>query len=296
MKLLVIANPRAGRGRCARHLPAIRAAVDGLEGAQFCVSQSVDHLISLARQGIRGRVNAIVACGGDGTIHQIVQALIFSGVALGVIPVGTGNDIARHLGLPTDVRLACDVLRRGKRRWIDVARVSSRGAPRRPRIYLSVAGAGFDAKVNRLAQRASSWLPNRAVYLRAVVGALSRFTSKLMEVTCDGHQWAGETTLVAVGNASSYGGGLKIVPRARVDDGWLDMCLVKKTSRFELVRRFPQLYAGTHIHHPAVEIRRARRVTLASTDHMELFADGEYICDLPVTIEIVPRALPVIAP
>ncbi|RMG52902.1 MAG: diacylglycerol kinase family lipid kinase [Acidobacteria bacterium] len=296
MKLLVIANPSAGRGRCARRIPDIRAAVEGLRGAQFCVSQSVDHLISLARQGVHRRVDVIVACGGDGTVHHIVQTLSSSGAALGVIPVGTGNDIARHLGLPTDIRSACEVLQRGKPRPVDVARVGFGGAEDRPRIYLSVAGVGLDAEVNRLAQRGSRWLPGKTVYLYAALRALSKFTPRHMEVTCDAYRFRGEMTLVAVGNTSSYGGGLKILPQAKPDDGWLDVCLVKKASRVELLQQFPRLYAGTHIHHPAVEIRRARCVTLSSVDHLELFADGEYICNLPVTIEIAPQSLSVIAP
>lgn len=290
MKLLVIANPSAGRGRCARLLPEIRAGLEttGHE-IEFFVSENKEHLLRLGRLGVEQRVDAIVACGGDGTAHYLLQGLVPSDVALGMIPVGTGNDWARNVGLPTDYRMAYEVLQRGNTKLIDVARAGEQ-------LYVSVAGAGFDSEVNRLANQNSVWLRGKAVYLNAVFRTLSQFKPKPVAIEYDDRRFAGEVMLVAVGNGASYGGGLKIVPQAKPDDGWLDLCIVKKTSRLELVRNLPLLYRGEHVHHPAIEIHRARRVTISSPDRMELFGDGEYLQTIPVTIEVIPQALRVIVP
>ncbi len=290
MRLLVIANPNAGRGRCARLLPELRAWL-GTTGhqIQWVISESREHLIHLARSGVKQPVDAVVACGGDGTAHYILQELVPSGVALGMIPVGTGNDWALGLGLPTDLRVACEILCRGKTKLIDVARAGEQ-------FYVSVAGAGFDSEVNRLANQNSVWLRGKAVYVNAVFRTLSKFKPKRLEIEYDDHRFQGVAMFVAVGNLTSYGGGVKIVPQAQPDDGWLDVCIVKKTSRIELLRNLPLAYTGAHVHHPAIEMHRARRVTISSPDRMELFGDGEYLQDIPVTIEVIPQALRVIVP
>lgn len=326
MKLWIIANPSAGRGRCARLLPELRAslAITGHE-IQWRISDSQEHLTRLARSGVEQRVDAIVACGGDGTVHYILQALLegnspfpipnpqqiqnpqspipnglelgawnleFSPpgtVALGIIPVGRGNDLARSLGLPLDYRNVGEVLRRGKTRRLDVAKAGGR-------VYASVAGAGFDAEVTALANQDSAWLRGKAVYVNAVFRTLARFTPKRLEIEYDDRRFVGEAMFVAVGNTTSYGGGLKIVPQAQPDDGWLDICIAKKTTKLELLRQLPSAYKGRHVHHPAIEIHRARRVTISSPDPVALFGDGEFLQPLPVTIEVIPQALQVIVP
>jgi diacylglycerol kinase (ATP) len=336
MRFWIIVNPSAGRGRCARLLPEVRASL-GTTGHQihWLISESQEHLTMLARSGARQRVDAIVACGGDGTVHYILQALVGMrnaecgmrneertdrspvpakqtestsetvseqeiqsairnpqsaiGPALGIIPMGRGNDLAQSLGIPLDYRRACEVLRRGQTRRLDVANAGGR-------IYASVAGAGFDAEVNALANQDSAWLRGKAVYVNAVFRALSKFKPKRLEIEYDDRRFVGEAMLVAIGNTTSYGGGLKIVPQAQPDDGWLDVCVVKKTTKLELLRQLPSAYKGKHVNHPAIEMYRARRVTISSPDPVELFGDGEFLQPIPVTIEIIPQALRVIVP
>jgi len=327
MRFLIIANPSAGRGRCARLLPKLRAAL-GTTGheIQWLISESQEHLTRLARSGVEQRVDAIVACGGDGTVHYILQAL-FGGnskfqipsqselpnsndqnalpnvwdlgfgassfpaeaVALGIIPVGRGNDLARSLGLPLDYRKVGEMLRRAKIRRLDVAKAGER-------VYASVAGAGFDAEVTALANQDSAWLRGKAVYVNAVFRTLARFTPKRLEMEYDDRRFVGEAMFVAIGNTTSYGGGLKIVPQAQPDDGWLDICIAKKTTKLELLRQLPSAYKGQHVHHPAIEMHRARRVAISSPDPVALFGDGEFLQPLPVTIEVIPQSLRVIVP
>jgi diacylglycerol kinase (ATP) len=208
-------------------------------------------------------------------------------VALGLIPVGTANDLALNLGVPTDIRVACEILRQGRIKSIDIARAGEQ-------IYICIAGAGFDSEVTRLANQESVWLRGKAVYLNAILRTLSKFKPKRVEISYDDGHFAGDVMFIAVGNTASYGGGLRIVPQAKLDDGLLDICIVKKTSRFQLLLNLPLLYRGWHVHHPAVEIHQARRVTISSPDRLELFGDGEYLQNIPVTIEVIPQALRVI--
>jgi diacylglycerol kinase (ATP) len=241
----------------------------------------------LARDSVDGGVDAVVACGGDGTVHYVLQALAGSDVALGTIPVGSGNDFAAALNLPADHRMACEVIGSGKTRRIDLARINERW-------LASVAGTGLSAIVNRLVNHRPVWLGGRAGYLSAALRSLWAFEPKHMEIEFDAQRFAGEVTLVAVGNTMSYGGGCKIVPEAKLDDGWLDLCIVKRVGKPTLLRNLPLLYRGGHVRHPAVAIHRARRVALSSSEPMELFGDGEYIQNLPVSIEVAPAALRVI--
>lgn len=289
MNYLAIANPAAGRGRCGRLIPQIRRSLAATgHTIEFVVSRSQQHLRQLARTAVQQRYDGVISCGGDGTAHHILQELFGSNLTLGLVSVGTGNDWASSLGLPTDYRKACALIKQGKTRCIDVARAG-------PHLYVSVAGTGFDAEVNRLANQNSVWLRGKAVYLNALFRALSQFVPKPVELVYDGRHFVGLVMLVAVGNGASYGGGLRVVPHAVMDDGWLDICIVKQTTRLELLKNLPRIYQGRHIDHPAVEIHRARHITICSAQAMALFGDGEYLQDIPVTIEVVPRALRIIA-
>jgi diacylglycerol kinase (ATP) len=290
MNYLAIANPNAGRGRCGRLIPEIRRCLEATGHAiEFVVSESQEHLTQLTRSAVQRRFDGVISCGGDGTAHYILQGLFHSDLTLGIISIGTGNDWALSLGLPTDYQKACDVIQRGKTRRIDVAKAGQH-------VYVSVAGAGFDAEVNRLANQNSVWLRGKAVYLNAVFRTLSKFKPKPVEIVYDDQRFVGPIMLVAVGNGVSYGGGLRVVPQALMDDGWLDMCIVKETTRLELLKNLPRIYHGGHVHHPAIEMHRVRRVTISSDHPMELFGDGEYLQNVPVTIEVVPLAQRILVP
>lgn len=297
MKLLIIANPNAGRGRCVRLLPKIQTLIESAgHEVHSVLSQDAGDLTALARAGVRRGVDALVACGGDGTVHAVLQALVSTPVALGIIPAGTGNDAAANLAIPASYQAACGVLLRARTRMIDLARVTAGPGDPAPTYYLNVAGAGFDAQVNRRVNRNASWLRGRAAYISTALGTLSKFKPRPMDIQYDKRRFTGDVMLVAVGNGRSYGGGLKILPQAEMDDGWLDLCIVKRTSKFELLRNIPRLYKGAHTDHPAIDIHRARRVILSSADRVELFGDGEYLQDLPAVIDVAPRAIRILAP
>nr|WP_174267814.1 diacylglycerol kinase family protein [Nocardioides zeae] len=280
-------HPGAGRGRGARArsvvLPRLRDA--GFEVLDL-VGRDVDEARRLAGAAVADGVEALVACGGDGTVHLALQHVVPAGVPLGVVPAGTGNDLARELGLPADPRAAADRIIAGPRRTLDVARVGDR-------YVATVVACGFDALVAERAD-AMTWPRGPLRYVAATAVELRSLAPRRYTLELDGRVRTVEGVLAAVGNTSSFGGGLRITEGAEPDDGLLDVVVVRSLDRRGLVRAFPRLYRGTHTTHPAYEHHRVRSATIAAAD-ITAYADGEPLGSLPLTVTAVPAALTVIA-
>jgi diacylglycerol kinase (ATP) len=295
MKIAVAINPAAsfGRTRNAGHqaVGCIRAAgwdVVVLEAENYSALRgSVDRTLETG-------VEALVVVGGDGMVHLGVNALAGLDIPLGIVPSGTGNDVARLLALPlNDAVAACrrllDALETGGRR-IDVGRVT---AGSRTTHFAGVLSAGFDAAVNERAN-SWSWPRGKSRYNLAMLRELGSFRRIVYTVTADDVTWNQPALLISVANGQFIGGGMKITPEAVPDDGWLDMFVVKPLSRLRFLAVFPKVFAGKHTGHPAVEIRRVRKVRLMA-DGVVAYADGERIAELPVDVDLVPAALWVLA-
>lgn len=288
MKVLAVVNPAAGAGRALRWFHRIRANLKA-SAAEFIVSQSVEHLRAVAREALKAGYDTIVGCGGDGTLHHLASVLAGTAVRLGIVPLGRGNDVALSLGIPRDPRRAWERVFSGGERRIDLARVGAR-------FFASVAGIGLDAEVARRAQETSPLWRGTTAYLAAILKTLVTFRPRRVRLRLDGEVLEREVTLVAVANGSSYGGGITIAPQARMDDGWLDVCIIGKASKPRLLSLLPSAYRGQPLHQPFVEYYRARRIDVTADDALDIYGDGEYLQSLPATIEIVPRALAVCAP
>lgn len=295
MKIAVAINPEAsfGRRRSAGHQAAeyIRAAgwdVVVLEAENYdALRRSVDRTLETG-------VEALVVVGGDGMVHLGVNALAGLDFPLGIVPAGTGNDVARLLALPlNDTAAACRrlllALEAGGRR-IDAGRVTAGGETT---YFAGVLSAGFDAAVNERAN-SWSWPRGRSRYNLAMLRELGSFRRITYSVTADGVLWSQPALLISVANGQFIGGGMKITPEAVPDDGWLDMFVVKPLSRLRFLGVFPKVFAGKHTNHPAVEIMRVRKVRLEA-DGVVAYADGERIGPLPVEVEVVPAGLRVLA-
>ncbi len=244
--------------------------------------------MELARQCVADGIEALVVCGGDGMVHLCVQAVAGTDTPLGIIPAGTGNDVARYLDLPrSDPALAADVVARGKERVIDLARVGSVH-------FVTVLAAGFDAIVNERAN-AMAWPKGQMRYNLATIAELRVLAPIPYVLELDGVEERLEATLVAVGNGPSFGGGLRITEGAELDDGMLDVVVIRPLSKLGLLRTYPKLFKGTHVHAPQYQHHRVRRVTVAAPG-IVAYADGERIGALPLTIEVVPGALRVLVP
>jgi diacylglycerol kinase (ATP) len=288
-QIVLLTNPTSGKGKGGRvtHLVAPR-----LRDAGFAVRElagrDADEALDLARGCVDEGVETLVVVGGDGMVHLAVQALAGSQTRLGLVPAGTGNDVARYLDLPRkDVQAATDVLIGGKERTIDLARVGAK-------YYVTVLAAGFDAKVNERANQ-MTWPRGQMRYNLATIAELRTFKPIPYVLDIDGEEQRFEAMMVAVGNGPSFGGGLRITEGALLDDGLLDVVVIMPMSKTGLVRTYPKLFKGTHVLHPGYRHYPARSVTIAAPN-VVAYADGERIGALPLTVDVVPGALRVLVP
>ncbi|TXK40624.1 diacylglycerol kinase family protein [Nonomuraea sp. C10] len=290
--LALLVNPAARGGRTLRLLePVARRLRAG--GAELSVIVGGDAADALDRAclAVAERPDALVAFGGDGLVHLAVQAVAGTDVPLGIIPAGTGNDIAAALGLAhKDPIAAAGTVLRMRPRAVDAARI---GTGDGEELFAGVVCCGFDSRVNERANRLT-WPPGMARYLLATAQELRSFEPIPFRVTLDdGEPYEREAMLVAVGNTSSYGAGMRVCPDALPDDGLLDVMMVEALGKAEFLRVFPSVYRGTHVTHRAVTVRRARSVRLEAPG-VVAYADGERIGPGPVTCEIRPGTLTVL--
>jgi diacylglycerol kinase (ATP) len=258
---------------------------------------SPETALGQARQAVVDGLDALVVVGGDGVVHLGANVVAGTDLPLGIVAAGSGNDIARAADLPMhDVSAAVHALERGLEsggRPVDAVRTGAPGYEA-TRWYLAVLSAGFDAAVNARANELI-WPRGTARYVRAVFDELARFRPYGFRITLDDEVWEQSGTLVAVANTSSYGGGMRIAPHARWDDGLLDVVIAGPLSRAGLIGLFPRVFPGTHVRHPACSVVRARRVLLepshAGPVPPAAFADGERIGPLPIQAEVVPGAV-----
>ncbi|MEW2049600.1 diacylglycerol kinase [Streptomyces sp. NPDC005476] len=293
-EIALFVNPAAGRGRGAL---AARPAASALREAGYSVrtvlgTDAEDALVR-ARAAVAGGTGALIAVGGDGLAHLALQAVAGTRTPLGLVAAGTGNDLARALGLPVRdpagaARLVADALKGARIRAIDLGRAGDRW-------FGTVLASGFDSRVNDRGNR-MRWPAGRVKYDLAMLAELAAFRPFPYRITLDdGAVREVEATLVAVGNGSSYGGGMRICPGADLADGLFDVTVVGECSRTTLLRVFPKVYRGTHVGHPAVSVHRAAKVEIAAAG-VSGYADGERLGALPLTARCVPGAVRVVGP
>ncbi|HET9291163.1 MAG TPA: diacylglycerol kinase family protein [Actinomycetes bacterium] len=293
MRALLVHNPTAGGGRPGRLVAAVaaRLAAGGVKVERHQTRSLED--ARLAACDAAGTFDAVVAMGGDGTVGACAGGLADAGpgarAALGVVPAGGGNDAARSLGLPpNDPLAAAGLVPRLRRRPADLATVAGRA-------YLNVAGAGFDSEVNRVANQRLGWAGNRPRYIGAVLAQLVVGRTARFRLVLDGRELAQRGWLVAVANGPSYGGGMRVAPRASLADGLLDVVVIADIGKLEFLRTFPKVFSGRHVEHPAVAVHRAARVELEADRPLAVYADGEPAGTLPATFEVRPVAITVLA-
>lgn len=295
-RLVVAVNPRASFGK-NKHVGPLIARSLGAAGyqVQTCQAQNYLDLEAQVREALATPARALVVVGGDGMVHLGVAMARDFEVPLGLIPAGTGNDVARHLGIPLgspEQALAhlLDALRHDPQK-IDMALSRSQDGQVIP--FACVLSAGFDAIVNERANRIR-FPKGRHRYTLALLIELAKLRPLTYEVTIDGVDYSGEYLLVAVANAQSFGGGMKVTPDAVIDDGLLDVLLVKPLSRWEFLRIYPRVFRGTHVSDPRVVIRRGASIRV-DANNVIAYADGEAMSALPVEVSVSHRGLQVFA-
>jgi YegS/Rv2252/BmrU family lipid kinase len=285
---LVLVNPSAGGGRARELLPRLEGALRDHEiNYRLVMTTSLDHGVDEARAAAAGGEIPVVMS-GDGLIGQIGGVLVGTGTPLGVIPGGRGNDLARVLGIPTDVDRAVAVLAEGTTRAIDVGEVNGRR-------FLGIASCGLDSVANQIANDARL-LKGHLVYLYAGLRALAAWKPARFEITLDGRRREFSGYSVAAANNRAYGGGMFLAPAAELDDGLLDVVYIVQFAKRRYLANLPKVFKGTHVDKDEVIVVRASEVEIAADRPFAVYADGDHLADLPATIRVLPRALDVIAP
>jgi diacylglycerol kinase (ATP) len=287
-EVALLTNPMAGKGRAGK---VRRQALDSFRREGVAVrdlrGRDAAEALELARSCVADGMDTLVVCGGDGTVHLAVQALAGTATRLGIIPAGTGNDVAGYFDLPRkDPAAAVGRVLAGTERTVDLARSGTQ-------YFVTVLAAGFDAVVNERANR-MTWPRGQMRYNLATLAELRVFEPLPYVLQLDDREVALEAMLVAVGNGPSYGGGLRITEGAILDDGFLDVVIIKPITKPDLVRTYPRLFNGTHVHHPQYEHHLVRSVTVAAPGIVS-YADGERFGPLPLTVACAPGALTVLS-
>lgn len=289
---MVVANPTAGGGKAGKLIGRADEILHSLRIAhQVRVTESPADMESTARQAAEDGAPVVAVLGGDGTVSCAANGVLGTGAALAVLPAGTGDDFAKAIGA-AKFGAAVRLLANPKIRAIDVVRVTAGNVTRH---FVNVAGAGFDSEVNETANAMTLRLGGTGTYVVALMKTLARFTPAHYELRVDDQTLEVDAMLVVAGSGISYGGGMKVLPDAVLDDGYLDVCVVGALSKPAFLRAFPRVFAGTHTAHPNVQMFRARNVAVAANRPVQVYADGERVGFLPVTFEVVPGALHVVA-
>lgn len=286
--LALIANPVAGAGRGGKAL-AVACAELERRGARYRAlsSRSATHAVELARAIAEAGEETVVAVGGDGHVASISGAIRGTKTELAVVPAGRGNDLARVLEIPTKPVEAVRLALEGRARPIDVGEVD--GEP-----FLGIASLGFDSEANRIAN--ASRLRGNAVYLYAALKALASWRHAHFDVTVDGEHHGFTGYSVAVGNSKAYGGGMMLFPHAELDDRLLDVLLVSEHSRVRFLRMMPKVFRGTHVGEPQAVFLTGRTIEIRADRPFAVYADGDPIGEVPVTVRLGERRVRIIAP
>ncbi|HEY3418007.1 MAG TPA: diacylglycerol kinase family protein [Armatimonadota bacterium] len=295
-RFLVIANPKAAAGRAQRRWETL---LDGLRGQGIEVdcafTEYPGHAVTLAREAC-GRYTTLVAAGGDGTVNEVASGILLSAapdVTLGVIPLGTGNDVAQLQGI-TSMEEAIQALVSGETRRIDVieARCRQGDAPA-VRYALLYASVGFASELLKYTTPLIKRIFGpRYCYSIGFFRALFRFHSPMMQISAGDRHFAGRMFFAGAGNAEYAGGGtMRLSPGAKMDDGLLNITLVPELSRLEIIRCFPKLLAGTHDTIPSVSYFTAPALTVDADPAMAVAVDGDIFGETPVEFRVRPGAL-----
>ena len=286
---MLIVNPSAGGGRAGRALEGVQEALTGFRiEHRTQLTRSLEHAAELARQATTGGETA-VAFGGDGLVGAVAGALADGDGVLGVLPGGRGNDFARTLGIPQQPIAACQVLLRGEVQRLDLGEANGR-------TYAGIASCGFDSEANRIANE-TRLVRGNLVYAYGMARALASWRTAAFTVEFDGgavRNFDGYS--VAAANSRFFGGGMMLAPGASLTDGELEIVIIGHVPRVRYLLVSPSVFRGAHVRQPNVEVIRCEQVRISASRPFTMYADGDPIAELPVTVRARPAAVRTIVP
>lgn len=273
MKILFIVNPIAGTDKAKKLIPLIREKMDKTSISYSLVMTSQPkEATSLTMEGLEEGFDSIVAVGGDGTINEVAMGIIQKGYGtLGIIPGGTGNDLARSLDVPLDPEEALYSLLGGTKKHIDFGKINGR-------LFLNVASMGLDAEIVKRTEIIKKIIKGSVAYTISLIATLVVYKPKRLTIELDEETIEMDAMLAAIANGKYYGGGMKICPMALLNDGYFHVVIVRKLNKFRLLTLFPLVFKGSHVNlTDIVKIYKSKKVKLKFDKELLLNIDGEII-------------------
>ena len=290
-KWTIVANPVSGKGR-SRALAMQTGTLltsAGVSNEVLYTSRPGD-AEELARKAVEEGSAGVLACGGDGTLHEVINGVmghpLASEVTVGIIPAGRCNDFVAAMDLPKTADGVAHLIAAGRSRQIDLGAVGHR-------YFATVATLGFDSAVSQYVAdgHVPRFLSGTPSYLYAIFLQILRYKDAMVHLEGEDFEYSGRIFLAATANTAQYGGNMRIAPGAVADDGALDVCLVQSVSRWEVVKMVPRVFSGGHLSNPAVSMHRVKRLKIETEEPMPIWADGERVAETPAEISVVPKAL-----
>jgi YegS/Rv2252/BmrU family lipid kinase len=288
MPLALLVNPSSAGGKTLKRLPHVEAALDARR-AEFRVQRTkgIEHGAEQALAAIEAGELPVVMS-GDGLVGAVGGAMAGSDVPLGIIPGGRGNDLARVLGIPSEPEAAVEVILAGESRRIDVGEANGKR-------FLGIVSVGFDSEASRVANE-TRFLRGNLVYVYALVRTLIGWKPARFTIAIGEERLRASGYFVCVANNKAYGGGMYIAPDADLEDGEFDVVTIGEVGRLRFVANLPKVLKGTHLDDDEVTVVRARRLQVSASRPFPVYADGEHLTELPVSLRVLPRALSVLVP
>jgi YegS/Rv2252/BmrU family lipid kinase len=288
MPLTLLVNPSSAGGRALKLLPRVEQVLDARR-VVFRVQRTrgLEHGVEQALRAVEAEEVPVVLS-GDGLLGAIGGAMAGAETPLGIVPCGRGNDLARVLGIPDEPEDAIETVLAGNSRRIDVGEANGKR-------FLGIVSVGFDSECNRLANEVR-FLRSNLVYLYSLLRTLGGWKPARFTIRVDDERMRLSGYSVSVANNSTFGGGMRIAPAAKLDDGEFDIVSVGEVGKLRFLSNLPKVFKGTHVETDEVRVFRAPHLELSASRPFPVYADGEHLTDLPASLRVLPRALSVLVP
>ena len=293
-KITIISNPISGKGESLNVAIKMHKILK-LNGFEVKIknTRGQGDAKTLASEAVQDGAESIIGCGGDGTIHEIINGIStinpkHSKPKLGIIPTGRCNNLAKELKLDNNLNKLSQLIINSQYNAIDLGKVNET-------LFATVAALGFDSKVAEYVDNGNhpKFLTGTLSYLYGIFAVLFKFNCPKVSIRGDFGSYTGNIFLVASGNTPDYGGDFKITPNAKIDDGILNICIVKNISKIKALFLLPRVFFGTHVKHPKAIYEPSKSLSISSENTISIWADGEYVGTTPATISILPKTLKV---